>query len=500
MRKLLLASAAILGGTTGAWAQAEPVQAFQSQGMMAMPWIGGPAANNNNNIWGTAIKGSVAVPTPGTVVIRLNGRVETDISANFTSGDRSVAPGFKVNPVGISSYMRLYPGIDGLATNGLRYGASIELRENFANPNNFSNTVTVTSPTAGSLASQTTASSPSGYSSGETVFVRRAFVYFGSDKIGIVRIGQTDGVIGLFDNGSYTSQGWDGGVGNFNGGQQQATAPSAGVLIPFAWLSQAGNEYSNNKIVYLTPQFFGFDFGVQYAPSQGNGYSNSTGSTALQAQPCLVASAGCNSISTGNDGTRWLNQVAVGVRYQGTVGPVNLGTFVVYETAGKVSNPGGGTILAGLNTVNAGAIRYDNLSFVNAAVKVEVPSVGVTWAFDYIGGALNGQLAMRPTGGAPENAFLTGLVYRNGPFVLGAEVGIVESQGSTGLTKISQRKETEFAFGGTYNAAPGLAFVLEYMHTERHQGGFDFLANSAASGLTRDVKGNGVSFSTIVTW
>ena len=198
-----------------------------------------------------------------------------------------------------------------------------------------------------------------------------------------------------------------------------------------------------------------------------------------------------------------MNQVAVGVRYQGTVGPVNLGAFAVYETAGKVSNPGGGTVLTGLNTVNSGAIRYDNLSFVNAAVKVEVPSVGVTWALDYIGGALNGQLAMRPTGGAPENAFLTGLVYRNGPFVLGAEVGIVESQGSTSLTKVTQRKETEFAFGGTYNAAPGLAFVLEYMHTERHQGGFDFLANAAsapASGLTRDVKGNSVSFSTIVTW
>ena len=64
MRKLLLASAAILGGTTGAWAQAEAPQAFQSQGMMAMPWMGGPAANNNNNIWGKAIKGTVAVPTP----------------------------------------------------------------------------------------------------------------------------------------------------------------------------------------------------------------------------------------------------------------------------------------------------------------------------------------------------------------------------------------------------------------------------------------------------
>jgi hypothetical protein len=502
MRKLLLASAAIFGATGGlAFAQAP------SQGQLVAPWAAGPAANNNNNVWGTAIPGAVAVPTPGTVVIRLNGRVEVDVGAYFTSADKagSIIGGgsFKLNPIGISSYMRLYPGVDGMATNGLRYGAAIELRENVGNPNTFSNSVTVTSTTAGSLASQTSASSPSGYSSSETVFVRRAFVYVGSDKLGIVRIGQTDGVIGLFDNGSYTSQTFDGGLGNFNGGAMQANTAGAGVAIPFAWLSQAGAEYSNTKIVYLTPQFFGFDFGLQYAPNMGNSFSSSLGGTALQAGPCNAASSGCISVTTGNDPTRWLNQVAVGARYQGTFGGVNVGAFAVYETAGKEQINGGG-IAAGGPGYTAGStsnavLRYDNLNFVNAAVKVEVPSVGLTWAFDYIGGALNGQLSMRPTGGAPENAFVTGLVYKNGPWVVGAEVGVVESQGQANLTKISQRKETEFAIGGTYNAAPGLAFVLEYMHTERHQGQFDFVTNSTATG-TRDVKGNGVTFATVVTW
>ena len=335
------------------------------------------------------------------------------------------------------------------------------------------------------------------------MFVRRAFVYLGTDKIGIVRLGQTDGVIGLFDNGSYSSQVWDGGVGNFNGGGMQATAPGAGVAIPFVWLSQAGAEYSNTKIVYLTPQFFGFDFGVQYAPSQGNSFSNSLGGTALQAGPCNAASAGCNNTSTGNDPTRWLNQVAVGVRYQGTLGPVNVGAFAVYETAGKEAINGGG-ISAGNPGYVAGStsnalLRYDNLNFVNVAAKVEIPSVGLTFAADYIGGALNGQLSMRPTGGAPMNAVVTGVVYKNGPWVLGASVGLVESQGQANLTKISQRKEFEVAFGGTYNVAPGLALAAEFMHTERHQGQFDFVTGSTTTG-TRDVKGNGVVFATIVTW
>ena len=485
MRKLLLASAAIFGATGGlAFAQS----AHTTQGQVEGVWTNGPASNNNNNSVGIATKGATAVPTPGKIVVRLNGRVETELHATFTSADKAGAitggGNFKLNPVNFASYMRLYPGVDGMATNGLRYGASIELRENFNNPNN--------------ATAFTTASSPSGYSSSETIFVRRAFVYMGTDQVGIVRIGQTDGLIGLFDNGTYTSATWEGGVGSFNGGMMQATSPSAGVAIPFAWLSQAGSEYSNTKIVYLTPQFAGFDFGVQYAPSMGNAYSNSTGSTALQGATCAVAGAGCNSVSTGNDATRWLNQVAVGGRYQGSFSGVDVGAYAVYMTAGKEAINGGGVVLTGLNATNAGAVKYDNLSFVNAGMFVRLPSTGLTWAIDYNGGAVNGQMAMRPSGAVGENAILTGLVYKNGPWTLGAEIGIVESQGSTNLVKVSQRKETEVAFGGTYTPAPGLALVLEFMHTERHQGGFDFIDN--ATGTTRDVKGNGVMFSTIVTW
>src|ERR1700712_4303348 len=125
MRKLLLASAAILGATGGlAFAQAP---ANQSQGQYAGPYGAGPATNNNNNAWGIANTPSGsrqsgplstiyapnvdAVPSPGTVVIRLNGRVEVERSANFTTVDvgrnaNGTPNGYKLNPVGISSYMR----------------------------------------------------------------------------------------------------------------------------------------------------------------------------------------------------------------------------------------------------------------------------------------------------------------------------------------------------------------------------------------------------------
>jgi len=488
MRKLLLASTAMLGAATGLASAQAPAPAAAnmmmapSQGQMALPWAQGPAANNNNNSYGqpsTYAGGAAfaknAVPTPGTVVIRLNGKVEFDALASWGTANvgysaAGVTTG-KVNPIAFGAFMRLYPGVDGMATNGLRYGASIELRENF--------------PGSGAQPTPALAPAPSGsaYTSGQTVLVRRAFAYLAADNVGMVRMGTGDGLIGLFDPCIFSAQCWDAGVGNFNGGQQQAQAAGGGVAIPFAWLAQAGAEYGNVKIVYMSPQFMGFDFGVQYAPSMGNGFSACGAG--------VQAAATCNSATSSNapgvtDSSRWYNQVAVGGRYQGTFGPLSLGVYAVYETAAKESTSVG--------------TQFDNLSFVSAATYVNYDTgVGqVTWSFDYIGGALNGQLAMRPKGGANEDAFLTGLLYRNGPITLGAEAGLVQSQGSTALVGVSQRREWEVAFGGNYNIAPGIYLVGEYMYEFRHQGAFDF--NGAGRPGTHDGKSQGILFSTVVNW
>jgi hypothetical protein len=199
---------------------------------------------------------------------------------------------------------------------------------------------------------------------------------------------------------------------------------------------------------------------------------------------CAVAGASCIGLTSGNDPTRWYNQVGVGVRYQQAFGAVDFKTYGFYETAGKENQ-----------TVGVGQ-KFDNLSFYKAGVAVT--AMNTTLAVDYIGGAVNGQLAMRPTGGVNENAILTGVTYKNGPITLGAELGMIDSQGQASLTKISQRHEFEIAFGGNYAVAPGLNLVGEYMYTHRHQGGFNFV--TGANGATRDVQGQGVMFSTVLSW
>ena len=496
MRKLLLASAAMLGATSGlAIAQESPFA--PSQGMAAMPGNPTPPASSFNrsnasgNVEGrvgNASYGMMKPPTPGTVVIHLGGKVEVDMNAQWTTNNQTL--GGKTNPISFGAYMRLYPGVDGMATNGLRYGASIELRENF--------------PGSGAQPTPalTPAPSPSTYLSGQTVFVRRAFTYLANDNLGIVRFGTSDGVIGLFDPCIFSSQCWDAGIGNFNGGMIQGNGVNGATGIPFPVLAQAGAEYGNVKVVYLSPQFFGLDFGVQYAPSMGNGYS-----------ACAVAgAANCNAATTGADASRWYNQVGVGARYQGVFGPVALGAYAFYETAGKESFFGAPASFA---RGNAAGNKFDNLSFVAAAAYLTFDTgMGkITASGDYIGGAMNAQLTMRPTGGVSENAFVAGLLYQNGPLTLGAETEMVESQGSNSLTGVSQRHEVGVALGGNYNVAPGLYLVAEYQYEFRHQGGFDFIAGANGAGATgtvgsagwhagatRDAHGQGIMFSTVVNW
>jgi len=518
MRKLLLASAAILGAS-GGLALAQPVS--PNQGQVVAPYGAGPTYNNVSNSWGNASldHGSAAAgglssyayigqglypkPTPGTVVIRLGGKVEADIGAVYSSLTNFGA--FKSNPVFISSYMRLYPGFDGLSANGIRYGAQIELRENWQN----GMTAGGNGLTAGTGAAAAPGiQSPSANTSAQTVMVRRAYTYVASDQAGIIRLGQGDGIVGLFDPCIFASQCFDAGVGVYQSalfGTWGAANAGGGGANNYPWLSQAGAEYGNNKIVYLSPQFFGFDIGFQYAPSMGNGYQNGATNLGLPNAPSTaVLSEGNINITSGTTSIRWYNQVGVGVRFDKAFGPVDVKAFGFYghamnEAIGTYTTTPIGT--AGFRTVSTNAMHYDPLSYYLAGLAVT--TAGLTAAIDYVGGRVDNQLNPTTTGGAPTSATVVGLTYLNGPWTAGTAVGWVDTQGSTNLTGISQRHQFEVAIGGNYRMAPGINLVAEYGYYQTHQGGFNFATNSASAatgGAYNDVKSNAFIFTTMLTW
>ena len=442
-----------------------------------------PGANNNNNAFGNARTGASAVPTPGTLVIHFNSRITVQWyqgwnSLMSTSAVGTPSPQTRTSNQ-MSSWMRLYGGADGMAANGIRYGGAFEVRTNFTGA---SYTPPINAPTSQAGATTT----------GNTLYMRRAFVYAGTDQLGIVRFGMGDGLISLFDQGRTTMQTYSP-TSHFNG-SDLSSAIGGGTAPPFAFLSGSGDEYDTQKIVYLSPNFSGFDFGLQYSPSAGNSLAG-----------CGLVASTCSNITTSAtaaDGARFKDMVAAGVRYSSTIGPVGVHAYGVYSYAGHVNYSGtaaAARVAAGAPAGSTWNGEYDNLNFGSAGVALTY--AGFTVAGNFIGGAINGRMAARPSGGAGTTAYLVGAQYQvpGVPMTVGAVFASIDSQGAVAMTGRSQRHEYEFSFGGSYTLAPGMVLFADYLYQNRKQSGWNF-ASGTAGAANNSVQGQGVVFGTQMTW
>lgn len=291
----------------------------------------------------------------------------------------------------ITSYTRLYPGFDGVAANGLKYGASIEIRQD--------NSADAGGGVYGSISQQSR-------QRGE-LYIRREWGYIGTDQLGTLRIGSTDGPSGLYMVGNFENFN-DGG---WNGDIQNQIAMNVAPVWPFA---DAGSVYTTNKIIYLTPQFYGIDFGIAYEPNTGNtgqaaGSSGCNGNNAIG--PFIpatqsIAGAGCDRLAstTTGDYTRRRNLVDAAIRYRGTFGPVGLAAYAAYIGSGKVgdSTPVGSPGFAARN-------QFDGLNL--GAGGIAVTWAGLTVGGMAQGGRFNGAWNLSPTGASNSSVWLAGLSY-----------------------------------------------------------------------------------------
>jgi hypothetical protein len=177
------------------------------------------------------------------------------------------------------------------------------------------------------------------------------------------------------------------------------------------------------------------------------------------------------------------------LRYQGSFGGVSVLAYGVYTFSGHTNFNGPATVQ-----------RYDSLSYgsVGAAVTFAGFTVGGNW----IGGAVNGQGALRPTGGVGTNGFLAGVTYKTGALTVGVVGESIASQGAPLLVGKTQRQEYAIDFGASYTVAPGLVAWAEYMYQQRKQNGFNFAANSAAvnPGAYNSIQSQGLEIGTTVYW
>jgi hypothetical protein len=396
-------------------------------------------------------------PQPGTVNMRINLEVNEFPMATWWSGMNGTGTpasnaGNKQQPFGIAGYIRLDFGIDGETKNGVRYGAFTEVRENNVTSLGGANGGGVT---PGSTVASSFAQSASGDASDNTLYVRQANVYLGTDNLGFVRIGTGLGAQTLYEVGLLDDFDW-GGWNQFDG---DINAPT-NVEPVWPWADD-GAEYMAARLMYVSPVIDGFDFGIAFAPNNSTPFDGSGCSEAFGGVGCATQS----SSTLAGDFGRYRNELGIAARYRNNIGPVGLAVSGIYTTSGKVDDAAAASQpFKGLNIGDVGVALQLNR-------QLEIAG-NVMW------GAFNGSWGLQPVGGATAVAWVAGAKYTipQLPMTLGAYFFDYKNQGQAGLP--TQRTEQGLDVGAVYGLGPGVVLLTEYAWGQRYQGDYNFLTGA----------------------
>jgi hypothetical protein len=441
-----------------------------------------------------------STPAPGTAQIRIDlqtvmlgeGGWWTGMNGSgvgttaVLNGATTAALGNKQAPYGITGYVRLDIAMDGMSKSGIRYGLFSEIRENTLNPNSAVGTAGASASGTGSGFANSSASSSgtSALNTQQTLYVRQAWIYFGTDTMGLIRVGQGFSANSLMQTGlndEFDTGGWV-------GAQAGGILPGAtGPTWPWA---DSGNEYQAARIAYLSPVIAGFDVVSSFAPN--NAPATSGGDT------CSTVYTGCVTQSSSNaagDLGRYRNEFEIGLRYRNAFGPIGLAASAVYTVSGA-TNPGPFAPLGAVGTPAGptNALRYNglNMGMVGAEVTInKYLAIGANTLF----GAYNGSWGLQSK--APyclsatvcQGSETTAIAWVAGarftipslPSTIGGSFFDYKYQGQPGLP--TQRTSAGIDLGATYGLGPGAVIIAEYLWGYNYQGGYNFLTN-ASTGVT----------------
>jgi len=457
-----------------------------------------------------------ATPAPGTVIVRLGGKVFFFAGEASETADKVTVPaaanvigtasGTSAVPAGtykqqnyfFGNTIYLYPSVDGVAANGLQYGAFIELRdENYTPSGGGGGNGGITNLSGG------TSSSASGRSN--YVYVRRSYAYLGSPQFGTVRVGVSDGPTGLFETGTFENFN-DGG---WNGEVVDMLSMDNGTHTMWPFSGGTGAAYDTDKIVYLSPQFYGFDFGVSYEPnsSGANDYNGGYG-LGLNSTGTGIANSGSGSPNPGTDRLsstpvaseygRRKNTVEFDSRYRGSFGPVG-----VALEAGFMGSQH-------LGASNAGGVRYNGLEIGQFGAVATFGGLSVGGHIMY--GNYNDQFVLKPVGATPAFAYIVGASYSVGPLIVGASFDQINNAGSSGplgtaVATVGQYRARGVAVGSTYTLAPGVSLFTSYVYGDQKENGVNLVGDSTTiagpggNNLAHNqVRGQGLFAGTFVRW
>jgi len=354
--------------------------------------------------------------------------------------------------------------VNGKLANGLTYGAVISLNSGGLEGRGFSGSRS----TAGKT----------------TVAVDEMYAFIAHPRFGQVRMGDEDGVMGGLMNSGWV-QGF--GTGGVHGSWESFVSRQGGGRTT----TQPGGLGDASKIIYMTPQFAGFDFGASFAPNynggSGTGCPNEAQSGACDRVYAFSGARGLGIPPAGGDFAARRNEYQLAARWRGNVAGVGLAATVGYIGAG-----------AARDLTNSGAQQrvLNNLNIWQAGLQASF--AGFTLGAAYTYGDYNFFWGNTVRGDRPGEQLVVGGQYVAGPITVGANftTGLFEGGNrdtftdvGTGFnrtraaavagisTNAASQRRWGMGIGANYRLAPGMDLIAEYVHYSVREEGRDLDAN-----------------------
>lgn len=316
--------------------------------------------------------------------------------------------------------------VDGRTSNGLTYGAVFEFQMD---------NVVATS------------------GDGTTVSFDELYGYIGVDGFGTFRFGQEDSAASLLQVRAPASQALGGDA------EWDEFIVQTGLADSSPYIMSGINDGNDaTKVIYLSPQFAGFDFGLSYAANSGEGErTNNEGSTT----------------SAQRDRLGIANEMSAALRYRGTFGPVGVIAGVGGMWASAQSLNAAGTAFGAIGNPRPQSVYAYTAGLVLTGYGF---SLGGEYTWGQYRGASVGRSAVN-AGVDGSSHYLIGATYTMGPLVFGAVFGqgfqgngaqlVSGRAGGTGANTpvfrdLDDRTQTLWGVGVAYNLAPGLVLFGLY--------------------------------------
>jgi predicted porin len=356
---------------------------------------------------GAALIGATGASAQEAPTVRIGGYFDFQIGYVNDNADNYTAG--RASRWDFRSDAEIHVIVQGKAANGLTYGARIEFQMDNVG-----------------------AGSP-----GTTFDTDEMFAFVSSPTLGTLRFGDQDTAAGLMQVRPPTYVGFQNARINLvrQGGTRYMISP-------------IGDGGDATKIVYLSPQFFGFDFGISFALNGGEGEREILGQA-------LVAAGGTGAANLQRGRTTRENELTAGLRYRGTFGPVGVAASFAFLTAEANRTSAA--------PVNAAPTPVGGLQGITAySIGTTVTVAGFTLGGEYTWGRYAGTsvgVTPLPTGFGDSRHWLLGAAYTVADVRLTANFGR-GTQDRGGI--LPDHRQTVWGVGASYTLAPGWSLYAYY--------------------------------------